>query len=266
MDGDRGAVDPGPHRPDPAGRTRHLRRRGYRHSTLEGLLPVTAQAPERTPAATVIFAVDKSGSMAQPTALGTTRLGLAQAAVAAAARSLGPKDQSAVLGFDVQSHLLVPLAAPGQGARDLGAAWQPSPGGGTRLAPAIEQALDLFPPIDHAPLDHAQRLLVLVSDGQVADPERAAALGDRLAAAGVQLSVLAVGDPAEGGPLQTLADTAGGHFQAVTEVAALPALLEGEVERRRDPIMPAPLRPRYGRPCPLPAQPRTLGRRSWPTR
>jgi hypothetical protein len=223
---------------------------GYRHSTLERLLPVSAEAPERTPAAVVIFAIDTSGSMAQRTHLGTTRLELAQAAVAAAIRSLRTKDQIAVLGFDVASRVMVPLAGPVHGVRDLETVMFHRPAGGTRLAPAIDGVLDLYPKDISG-----QRLLVLVSDGQVTDPERADGLGRRLAAAGVRLSVLAVGDPGDGEPLRVLADGAGGHYQVVTDFAQLPVLMEAELERRLDPIMPGPLRPHVRTPLPLNSPP-----------
>jgi hypothetical protein len=223
---------------------------GYRHSTLEALLPVTAQAPDRTPAAAVIYAVDTSGSMAQPTRLGTTRLELARAAVAASVGELGSKDQSAVLVFDVQARVVLPLAVRGAGTRDVAEAWHPSPGGGTRLAPVIDRTLGLLA----APVPD-QRLLVLVSDGQVTDPERAVDLGGRIKTAGVKLSVLAVGDAAAGANLRALAQAAGGRYQEVADLLELPRLMEAEVERRRDPIESGPIRPQALEPLPFAAAP-----------
>jgi Ca-activated chloride channel homolog len=222
---------------------------GYRHSVLEGLLPVSAQAPDRTPAAAVIFAVDTSGSMAQPTRFESSRLELAQAAVAAATRVLEPRDQAALIGFDVEARVLLPLAPQTEGAAAT-AAWHPSPGGGTRLKPAIERALDLF-----GPDTPGQRLLVLLSDGQITDPQETGELGRRLAQARVQLSIIAVGKESAGAPLQALAETAGGRYQVVTDLPALPQLTQAEIERRNDPVEPGPLTPRVTAPLPIAAPP-----------
>ncbi len=228
---------------------------GYRGSVLEGLLPVTAEAPERRSAAAVVYAVDKSGSMAQPTRFGVSRLDLSRTAVAGSARSLGAADSSALVVFDASARTLLPLAPRSDTTRAMDASWVAVPGGGTRLAPAVEASLELL-----AGHRAGQRILVLVSDGQVSDPEEARALGTRLAATGVETICLWLGDGDSGSALAELASAAGGRFQPVADLRSLPGLMQSEVERRLDPVEPGPVQPQVRTPLPFPGAPAN----AWP--
>jgi Mg-chelatase subunit ChlD len=223
---------------------------GYRHSPLEDLLPVTSEAPERIPAAAVLYALDKSGSMARPTALGPSRHELARLAVARSAGSLAATDHCGLLAFDVESRRLLALARHEYPAAAMRAAPMPPPGGGTALGPVIRDALELLAD-DPSP----QRLLVLVSDGQVSDAEDAASLGSRLAAAGIEPVVLSVGEATQDDALRELASAARGSFSSVTALDALPELMQLEVERRRDPIHRGPVVPRVLEPLPIASMP-----------
>lgn len=223
---------------------------GYRHSALEDLLPVTSEAPERIPAAAVLYALDKSGSMARPTALGPSRHELARLAVARSAGSLAATDHCGLLAFDVESQRLLALARHKDPTAAMQAAALPAPGGGTALGPVIRDALDLL-----ADESSPQRLLVLVSDGQVSDAEDAASLGSRLAAMGIEPIVLSVGEAGQDDALRELASAGRGSFRSVTALDALPELMQLEVERRRDPIHRGRVVPRVLEPLPIASTP-----------
>jgi hypothetical protein len=101
-----------------------------------------------------------------------------------------------------------------------------TPGGGTRLAPALEVAA--------AALEGsgaARRLLVLVTDGFV-DEAPLAALRERLARARIETVALAVGPDADGAALARVV-AASGVVLRVREAAELPLVMRTGVERRR---------------------------------
>lgn len=225
---------------------------GYRHSRLEELLPVTAEATQPQPAAAVLFVVDKSGSMDQ-TGSGFSRLALARQAVLATARRLPAGDLVGLLSFDSEPRWLLPLAAYPDPVQALEQGWQTRATGGTRLRPALlaaVAALRSVPP--------KQRLLVLVSDGFIAS-EELADLSEPLADAGITVIALAVGDAAELAVLQPLAQAHGGRVLPVRDLALLPQLLPEAVGQQRaagplGSIQPQPVQPLpYPLPAPWPA-------------
>jgi Mg-chelatase subunit ChlD len=198
---------------------------GYRHSTLETLLPVIAEGAKPQPPAAVLFVVDKSGSMDQAEA-GISRLALARRAVTETASSLLDSDRIGLLAFDVQPRVLVPLGTYQHPGRVLDAAWQLRAAGGTRLRPALQAALEQL-----QAAQTEQRLLVLVTDGFV-EGEDFADIEPQLAAGKVTVIALAVGD-ADPTVLQRLARYNDGKLLRVRELATLPRLMHQEVGKKR---------------------------------
>jgi hypothetical protein len=224
---------------------------------LETLLPVTSEPPKYLPAAALLFALDHSGSMGQPTQDGS-RLALARQAVVQAAALLGPRDWAGLLGFTADAQLLLPIAARANQSAAFASAAAIPPGGGTRLAPAVDKALDA---LSRVPMD--QRLLVLISDGQIAgaatseDGASGSAtdvtdLGRQLAAADINLIAIGVGDAERLLPLSRLATAAGGNFHAAVSGVALPQLVDVEVRQQRDGARGGPVRPVQAEPLPFP--------------
>jgi uncharacterized protein YegL len=219
---------------------------GYRHSTLEGLLPVLAEAPRHQRRAAVVFVVDSSGSMAQPTGDGAARLTLARHAVAASARSLAPADRAALIGFDAEARTLLPLASrPDQGAA-MAAALGVQPGGGTRIAPALSRALTLL-----APSEAPERLVVLATDGRFTDSEQVTRLADALASAHVDVVVIATGAEAGTAVLRGLTSHGRGRLVQAADALELPQLMSTEVQRWRNSLRRGPLIPHRVQPLPF---------------
>lgn len=197
-----------------------------RGSTLESLLPVRAEPPTLEDAATVVFAVDKSGSMGTGSA-GVDRFRLAQRAVLETASALPARDRAALLVFDAEARVLLPPTPAAQAAQALARDWPATPAGGTRLTPALDAAAGLF---DSVP--GGRRLLVVVSDGQ-ADDMPPPALLERLARAGVEVVWLAVGPDADAAAIARLLGPGGGRILRVAEVAELPQAMRRGVQRQR---------------------------------
>ena len=226
---------------------------GYRGSRLEGLLPLTAEAPDTLPRAAVLFVLDKSGSMGRAEG-GPSRFATARRAVAETAASLLEGDLSGLVLFDARAELVLPLASHLDPAGALGEAAAVRASGGTQLEGPLELAVDR---LAEAPAD--QRILLLVTDGLVPGAP-SAELEARLAAARIEVVALAVGPDAELGVLTGLAARHGGTVLRVAELAQLPRLMRGEIERRRAAVELGEVQPRPSAPIPfLPA-----GARAWP--
>lgn len=234
------------------GGPRSFGRGGYRGSTLEGLLPVTSGPGDRAPPATVVFAIDKSGSMGSTTR-GVDRLSHAREAVLATARTLAARDRVAIVAFDVAAQMLLPPTPVPQAIRMLEGAWQIAPSGGTRLAPALEAAQQLF-----ADSPGQRRMLVLVTDGFLAGESLHEAL-TALRAARVDVVTLAVGSDARLEQAAALMRPLGGEVLRVAETAELPRLMPARVNARRASIVRGPVGVREVAALPFPS-----GMRPWP--
>jgi Ca-activated chloride channel homolog len=208
------------------GGERSFARGGYRGSTLESVLPVWSEPAALDEPASIVFAVDKSGSMGRGSS-GVDRFQLAQRAVQETARGLTGRDSLGLVVFDVLPRVLVPLGPADAGGAVIGRAWPASPNGGTLLAPALDAAI--------AELERAgpgRRLLVLVTDGFV-DAAPPGELRARLERARIDTVALAVGPDADAGALERLFGADAGLVLRVNEAAELPLVMRSGLERRR---------------------------------
>lgn len=203
---------------------------GYRHSKLEELLPVIAEAGVPRGRAAVQFVVDKSGSMDRDQA-GTSRFSQAKRAVMETARGLVKGDLAGLIWFDVAAHTALPLDVYPDPAEAVERAWRARPSGGTALTSALRAALDRLS-------DNAadRRLLVLVTDGQVPAGEDLTPLYRRIRDQGVDVISLVVGKRgATAEPLARLSSLNDGALRHIDRIAELPRIMRREVETRRNP-------------------------------
>ncbi|MDE2367414.1 MAG: VWA domain-containing protein [Burkholderiales bacterium] len=233
------------------GGERAYARGGYRGSTLESLLPLASVPAALEQPTSVVFLVDKSGSMGQGSG-GVDRYAQALRAVAATAADFGARDALGLIVFDVAPRLLLPLTPAPAAQAALARDWPVAPGGGTKLAPALEAAI--------AELERAtsgRRLLVVVSDGFVDEPPLAQ-LGRRLAAAHIETIALGIGADADLGALRRA--SGGGQAIPVAEAAELAPAMKAGVERQRQRIERGTIAVRAG--AALPFAPAEFG--AWP--
>lgn len=199
---------------------------GYRESTLESVLPVLSEPPVLDQPASIVFVVDKSGSMGQGSG-GVDRFALAQRAVLETARGLGERDALGLVVFDIAPRLLIPLGPAAAGTQALARDWPVRPNGGTRLAPAFELAIA---ELERSP--SARRMLVVVTDGFI-DKVPRDELRARLARSRIETLALAVGPDADAGALQGLIGVHAGPVLRVDQAAELPFVMRTGLERRR---------------------------------
>jgi hypothetical protein len=185
---------------------------------------------------------------------GVDRFRLAQRAVVETAATLTDRDSAALIVFDVQARVLVPLQRSREFAQAVSRPWPAQPRGGTRVAPALEAAL--------AQLESAtarRRILVLVTDGFVGEaPDQA--LRTRLSQSRIELIALGVGPDADVAPLARLVPAGQGTILRVGEAAELPTMMRQGLETRRAPIERGRIAVRAVRPLPFLA----LAATAWP--
>lgn len=208
------------------GGERSFARGGYRESLLESVLPVLAEPAALDQPASIVFAVDKSGSMGEGSG-GVDRLSLAQRAVLETARALAARDSAGLVVFDVEPRVLLPITPAGEAKERLAADWPIQARGGTRLVPAIELAAEQLEAVASG-----RRMLVLVTDGFV-DDAPLEALQRRLEEASIEVVALAVGSDADASSLARLTSRGSGVVLRVGEAAELPQAMSAGVERRR---------------------------------
>lgn len=200
---------------------------GYAQQAIDALLPADLRVvpSSRTPAAATVVAIDTSGSMAD-TVGGLQKLEAARDAVRRVSRALAPEDAFGVIAFDVRARA---VAEPGPGARGpaLEAALAAlTPGGSTRLAPAVEMAATWFG------AGITRRHLLVVSDGRTSADDLIQA-GTRAVAGGLTLSVIAIGADADRAGLTALASRTGGRVYFPATLAELPRLAAADVVASR---------------------------------
>ena len=208
------------------GGERSFARGGYRESALESVLPVSSEPAVLDQPASIVFVVDKSGSMGQGSG-GVDRFQLAQRAVLETARGLTERDSLGLVVFDVAPRVLIPLGPAPAGTLALARDWQASPNGGTKLAPALEAAID-----ELERSGAGRRMLVVVTDGFI-DDAPLAELRARLDRSRIETIALAVGPDADVSALERLVGAEAGVVLRVNEAAELPLVMRSALERRR---------------------------------
>jgi hypothetical protein len=208
------------------GGERSFARGGYRDSVLEPVLPVLSEPAALDQPASIVFAVDKSGSMGEGSG-GVDRLSLAQRAVLETARTLAARDSAGLVVFDVEPRVLLPIAPAGEATAMLAGDWPVQARGGTRLAPAIELAAGQLEAVASG-----RRMLVLVTDGFV-DDAPLEALRRRLEEGRIEVVALAIGADADASALARLVSPGNGVVLRVGEAAELPRAMSAGLERRR---------------------------------
>ncbi len=219
----------------------------YRGSTLEAVLPVTAEAGVPLPPAAAVFVLDRSGSMGRQVQ-GRSRWAYATSAVVGTAASLR-SDQVGIVAFQDDAEILLSLGRHADLDRQVRTALETvAPAGPTRLAEGLELALDQL-----ADSDVRHRLLVLLTDGFTAAEDLAGARR-RIRDLGVEVIGLAVGGDADLGVLDSLCRVNDGLLLRLDDVARLPQLMAEAVGSRRATVTRTTTAPVTAAPVPfLPA-------------
>lgn len=192
---------------------------GYAGTPLEEILPVRMELRNGVvnPPVSLVFSIDKSGSMAEGGGGGVggiTKMDLAKEAAFRAVKLLQPQDEIGIVAFDGSAYVVAPRKPlrdqPNIAAQigSLGAS------GGTEIRAGLEAALN-----QQAGSGAKVRHIILVTDGQSAN--NFADLVAQMTGAGITLSVIGVGAGAAS-YLPQLAAAGNGRYYAVADAAQLP--------------------------------------------
>jgi Mg-chelatase subunit ChlD len=217
---------------------------GYRHSLLEDILPVTAEARRPLPPAAVLFMLDTSGSMDRHDN-GPSRLSIARQAMLESVHRLQSDDAVGLLEFAAEPHMMLPIEVHGDAAAAIRDASQTAPAGGTLLGPALRQAVALL-----GGVEFKQKLLILITDGYV-DRSDLGDIAAQIQHAGIDIVVMAIGRDADTSSLLPLTRINNGQLLRVDQIAQLPTLMSHELDKRRSLTATGHFIPIAGTPLPF---------------
>lgn len=208
---------------------------GWRGSSVEALLPVHLDLPQRvqTPEVAIAIVLDNSGSMRR-SVLGSARSQqkIANEAASLAVLNLHDTDQVAVISFNNATNLVVPIG-PNTNPRDTAARIRGIPsGGGTRVGPALRLAAEQV-----ASVDAKSRHIIVLTDGLSTDAQVLPGLASQIHARDITISTIAVGDAADTETMKQVADAADGTFYNVINPNVLPQVFLSEVQVTRSPLV-----------------------------
>ncbi|MDD5556679.1 MAG: VWA domain-containing protein [bacterium] len=221
---------------------------GYRRTPVEEVLPVSMEGAvpfEREKAARlcIILVIDKSGSMGF--GFGEKMIA-ARRAAEELVKQLSPDDMVGIIPFDSFHTVLVPLEAVGaRKAAVIDRIRMIEPGGGTRIAGALEAALSQL-----AAARGRARHVILMTDGQTHDIREYDYRG--LVAAysrsEVSISTIGIGRDADRDFLRALALGTGGEYYYVRESSTLPMIVLEDTRRvlEKSGLVEEAIRPKMG--------------------
>jgi uncharacterized membrane protein/secreted protein with Ig-like and vWFA domain len=197
---------------------------GYYRTPLEETLPVEMQLKdqERRHNLTMIFVIDKSGSMADTSVGGIPKVELAKEAVIRSLGLLGPLDRAGVVAFDESAFWVVPpeeVLDPDGLADQVGTI---RASGGTDIYAGLLAVAEVVPD-DPATLKH----VILLTDGgasEAGNPELTEQMHEEY---GVTLSVVAIGE-GYAPWIQALPELGEGRFHFAYDPDTIPEIFTQE--------------------------------------
>lgn len=192
---------------------------GWRESALEKVLPVTFEAQEKRRELALVIALDRSYSMKG------RKLDLAKAATLGALDLLDENHRFAVITFDSQPEITVPLAPVRSKRRAEDQISRFTASGQTNIYPALQTAYRLL--VD---LPSKAKHVILLSDGdtQPADFQR---LVKRMAEANITVTTVAIGAEADVVLMENISKWGKGKFYYTVSPDRVPKIFIDETNR-----------------------------------
>ncbi len=221
---------------------------GWFRTPLEDTLPVEMQIKDqkRRAGSTIVFIVDKSGSMSE-TSGGAQKVELAKEAVIRSVQMLSPMDKVGVIAFDDAASWVVPITPLDNPDQVINRVGTIRADGGTDIFAGVKLASGALP-ADDSPIKH----IILLTDGG-ADPTGIPELVRKMYNDnGITLSSVAVGHDAAQDLLRQLANAGGGVYHFAEDAASIPTIFAEETAlATRSYIIEAEFFPQRVNPSPI---------------
>jgi Mg-chelatase subunit ChlD len=217
----------------------------YIGTPLDDLLPVRSSVRSHRDQGRValLLVMDTSGSMADDVYHeGTTKIDMAKQAAVLSTQQLSPRDQVGILSFDSNRHWILPLTGLlGMAQTAIQDRLAPlAADGGTDIFPALSTAFDAIKDSD-ARYKH----IILLTDGMSCCGGDYTSLQERMRAANVTLSTIAIGGDADTDLLSQLAKQGDGRYYFAEHARDIPRLMTRETDlATRGPLVEGNVTPR----------------------
>ncbi len=191
---------------------------GYYKTTIEEILPVRSdfEKEKEKPSLAMMLVIDKSGSM------GGEKIEMAKEAARAAVELLGSSDQVGVLAFEGENFWISELHPCSDKGFVLDRIAMLEAGGGTVMAPAMEEAYDILRGAV-AKLKH----MIILTDGYSA-PGDFQGIAQAMAGDRITLSTVAMGGDADAALLEELSKIGGGRYYMADDPGQVPQIFAKE--------------------------------------
>jgi Mg-chelatase subunit ChlD len=197
---------------------------GYYLTPLEDVLPVDIQIKDqrRIPRLTMVYAIDRSGSMEIVGPSGVTNLELAKEAARRSINFLYERDRAGVISFDSNPQWLVPIQFVANRDSMINQIGALRPGGGTDIYAAVAEIARTLP-ADPSTLRH----VILLTDGGSSPVGVAEMVRQLNEEHGITLSVIAIGQNSPGFLAESAAAGHGTYYSLV-DVLSIPQVFAAE--------------------------------------
>jgi Ca-activated chloride channel homolog len=207
---------------------------GWTRTAVADILPVELDPPRelRAPTAAIVLVIDRSGSMNRPVAgARASQQEVANEGAALAIESLRAETYIGVVAFDHTAEVFIPLQPNDNPSELADRVRMIRAMGGTRIENALRLAHRMVQEVDVQ-----QRQIVLLTDGISHDHDMPGAIA-MLAADGVRVTTIGVGDDIDRGQLHMIAEGTGGVFHHVRNPRILPRVLVDSVQEFNKPLL-----------------------------
>lgn len=197
---------------------------GYYQTPIERAMPVDMDVTStmRIPSLSMVFVIDKSGSMGAIEVSGDSKLDLVKEAVVSAVEIMNPFYTVGLIAFDADWEWTVPVTRAGDRSQIVDDLAGLESGGGTVLDGALQEALRAL-----REQEAAVKHLVVLSDGLTNDSEFEPLI-EALRAESITVSTVSVGSSANRELMREIAELGGGRSYHASDSRSVPRIFAAE--------------------------------------